>query len=216
MNKTITTKKSIIKKILLILTGVIVLTIVGFFASIPLFDKLDQNRFATLDTQIKGIFQKLQSTSSGVDTWKYETICSANMSGWMPTGTYNCTVLILLEKPATSVQEINDLQTKYYPVINSSDTLKQKTDLDPQLPNDFGKEFVISSAEKHYTEVKSGIECRYLISLDQIQIDEDTGNVRYGSKIDGGIGNVRISLECSETARSYWYPVDKATSTFIP
>ncbi|HZJ34482.1 MAG TPA: hypothetical protein VFD55_00500 [Candidatus Angelobacter sp.] len=216
MNKSITTKKSKAKKIILILTGIIVLTIVGFFASIPLFDKLDQNRFETLDAQIQGIFRKLQTASNNVDTWKYETICSANMSGWMPTGSYNCAALISLEKSVKSVQEINDLQAKYYQVIDNNDALEQKTDLDPQLPNDFGKKFVVSSAEKHYTEVKSGIECSYLIKLNQDKAKENTENSAYGSNIDDGIGSLRASLSCSETARGHWYDVDKITDTFTP
>lgn len=216
MNKFITTKKSNVKKIILILTGIIVLTIVGFFALIPLFDKLDQNRFIALDTQMQGIFRKLQTVSKNVDTWKYKTVCSANMSGWMPTGNYNCTALISLEKSVKSVQEINNLQAKYYPVIDNNDTLKQKTNLDFQLPNDFGQKFVVSSAEKHYTEAKSGIECNYLIKLDQAKADENTDNSTYGSNIDGPIGSLRLSLRCSETARDHWYDVDKVTSTFTP
>jgi hypothetical protein len=205
MNKFITTKKSKVKKIIILLTGIIVLTIIGFFASIPIFDKLDQNRFTKLDTQINGIFQNLQSISGGIDIWQYETACRTNMSGWMPTGNYNCIVLTSLEKSVKSVQEINDLQTKYYPVIDDSDTLNQKTDLDPQLPNDFGNKFVVSSAEKRYTEVKSGIGCRYLIKLDQDKSNENTENSTYGSKIDNNLGNLRISLSCSETARNDWY-----------
>jgi len=205
MNKPITTKKSQAKKIFLILTGIIILIIIGFFASIPVFDKLDQNRFDALDKQMQVIFQKLQTTANNTDTWKYETVCSANMSGWMTTGNYNCTTLISLERSVASIQEIDDLQTKYYPVIDSDNILKQKTDLDFQLPNDFGQKFVISSAEKHYTEVKSGIECSYLIKLNQDKTKENTENSAYGSIIDGGIGNLRISLSCSETARSSWY-----------
>lgn len=205
MNIYKTIKESPTKKILLVITCVIVLPVVGFFVSIPIFDKLDQDRFATLDTQIKSIFQNLQSTSGETDAWQYETACSTIMSGWMATGTYDCSTLISFEKAITSVQEVNSLQAKYYPAINDSDNLNQKTDLDLQLPNDFGKKFVVSSAEKRFTEVKSGIECRYLIKLDQDKSNENTKNSTYGSKIDNSLGNLRISLRCSETARSDWY-----------
>lgn len=209
MNISKTIKESTTKKILLVITCVIVLTVVGFFVSTPIFDKLDQNRFVTLDTQIKSIFQNLQSTSGEIDTWQYGTACSANMSGWMATGTYNCSALISFEKAITSVQEVNNLQAKYYPAIDNSDTLNQETDLDPQLPNDFGKKFAVSSAEKRYTEVKSGVECRYLIKLDQDKANENTENSTYGSKIDNSLGNLRISLRCSETARSDWYQLTR-------
>lgn len=205
----------IIKRIILIILAIIVLTIAGFFALIPLVEKLDQNRFETLDKQMQGLFQTLQLASNGTDAWQYEKICKADMAGWAPTGDFICHTLILLEKPITTVNELNDSQSKYYPLLDNSDTLKQETNLDPQLASDFGINFVVSSAEKSYKESKTGISCNYLIKLNQVYDNVITENSSYSSEIDGGTGNLRISLRCDDFARSHWYPVDYITSTFI-
>jgi hypothetical protein len=133
----------------------------------PIFDKIDQDKFSTLDTQMQKVYQNLKTASNGVDDWRYRTVCSPNASGWMPDGTYNCIVSISTKKIVTSVDEINNLQAKYYPIVDKSQNLKQKTGLDPEMPNDFGKKFVVSSAEKNYTDVKSGIGCNYSILLYQ-------------------------------------------------
>jgi hypothetical protein len=223
MVKSINTNKYSAKNILkimllmpLALLLLIILYVVGVYALSPIFDRLDHDKFAKLDTQMQGLFNELKTASDGVDEWKYVAVCNANRSGWMATGDYNCVTSISTQKTVTSVQEINDLQAKYYPIIDSSDTLTTKTELDSELPSDFGKNFVVSSAEKNYVEMKTEIECNYLIQLNQTQANEQTENYRYGSEIYRNNGNALISLRCENTAHEPWYELVNATSTLIP
>ena len=213
MSKTISAKKLSVKKIVkiiliipLTLIGLLILYIGFNYATDPIFDRLDHDKFAKLDTQMLGVFKNLKSTSNGVDDWNYSTACDSEMSGDFPTGRYICTALISLQKTVTSAQEVSDLQTKYYPIIDSSDTLKQKTELDLELPGDFGKKFVVSGAEKNYIEKKSGIGCNYSNQLYQFDDNSNIDSGIYGAGIIGS-GAVSIRLECTEIARDYWYKI---------
>lgn len=201
-------------KILLVLFGLIVLYVVGVFATSPLFDKFDHDRFITLDTQMQEIFNKIKIVSNGADDWQYSKICSAEMTGDWQTGKYFCSVIISVDKTVTSVDEVNFLQNKYYPVINSMKNLKSVNELSLELPNEFGKQFVVSGAYKKYEEIQSGIGCDYLAKLYQSFEDVELVSDNYGSKINGGIGKFKLQLDCTDKARSHWYPVDKIASTF--
>ena len=199
----------IVLKISLILLGGFILYIIGLFATSPLFDKFDHDRFIALDAQMQGVYQKLQATSGGVDDWKYRKVCTEELAGDWPTGVFFCDTTISLDKKATSVADVNNLQAKYYPIINSSDTLRKTTELDPEAPSDFGKNFVVSSAEQRYKEVKTGVECDYLLKLYQDAIDGKYISNAYGSYVSVDSGYIRVSLVCSEKARSSWYLSNK-------
>jgi hypothetical protein len=194
----------------------IILGIVWLMVTNPIFDNLDQNKFISLDSRMKEVYQNLKTTSNGVDDWKYKTVCSPNRSGWMENGTYNCIVSISTKTTTTSVDEINSLQARYYPILEKSQNLQQKSELDLEMPSDFGKNFVVSSAEKNYTEIKSGVECRYLLEVNQSGKNRDRNFDSYGSSIINSVGNVVISIRCDETARSFWYGLVQETSMLIP
>ncbi len=225
--KTIVKKLNTFRQVVKILARVflaVVLTPLSLFAittlwtvvTNPIFDKLDQDKFTTLDTQMQGVYQNLKTASNGADEWKYRTVCSPNMSGDFSTGTYICIVSISTEKIVTSVDEINNLQAKYYPVVDKSQSLKQITELDPEMPYDFGKNFVVSSAEKNYIEAKSGLTCNYSILLYQNGESREINSDSYGSNLISGKGNGIISIRCDETARSPWYQLVQDTSMLIP
>lgn len=223
MVKNINTNKSPIKKtikvaLLVLLAPVLLFILISLWYVItnPILDKIDHDKFIKLDIQMQKVFQDVKTASNGVDEWKYAAVCSADRSGWMANGKYNCVTSISTQKTVTSVQEINSLQAKYYPVIDNSDTLKQKTELDPELPGDFGKNFVVSSAEKNYTEIKSGIPCNYSILLYQNSTGTNLSSDSYGSNINKGVGKAIISLRCEEIARGKWYELVQATSELIP
>jgi len=223
MVKNINTDKYPIKKIIkiilltpLALLLLIILYVVGVYALSPIFDRLDHDKFAKLDAQMQGLFQELKKASNGADEWKYSAVCIANKSGWMETGDFNCVTSISTQNTVTSVQEINDLQTKYYPIINSSNILTTKTELDPELPNDFGKNFVVSSAEKRYTEKDTNIGCKYLIKLYQSIENAELTSDAYGSNINAGVGKALVSLRCSETANKAWYPLSDTADLIVP
>jgi hypothetical protein len=203
--------KKILKIVLIILFSpiVIILLITLFFQiANPIFDKFDKDKFVKLDTQMQSLYQKIKTESNGADDWKYTAVCSPIMTGWMETGSYDCETSISTQRKVATVKEINNLQAKYYPVIDSSDSLKTKTELDPELPNDFGKKFVVSSAFKDYYESKSKAACRYLIELNQSIKDDSLSyemNYSYGLSINNGIGIATISLKCNDYARGSWY-----------
>jgi hypothetical protein len=205
----------IILKIFLILFGALILFIVGVFATAPLFDKIDHDKFITLDSQMQGLYQKLKAASGGVDDWKYETICTAELAGDFPTGQYFCSATVSLDKIATSVDAVNALQDKYYPLINDYDALTSQTNLDLELPNDFGKKFVVSSAEERYRMKSTDIKCDYLLKLGQSIEDINLTTDSYGSAISNSVGDLDFSLGCTGKARGHWYAVDAFTSTFI-
>lgn len=195
---------------------VILLYVLWGYVSNPIFDKFDQDRFTKLDVQMKLTFGQIKAVSSDSDNWKYMAVCSANKNSWMPTGDYNCLTSISMQKDITTVREINELQNKYYPIIDSGITLKQKTELDPQPSGVFGINFVVSSAEKNYIETKSGAACNYSILLYQQFDNKNFSSNSYGSTINSGVGNAIISLRCEHTAREHWYSIVKDTSDLIP
>lgn len=226
MSKTINTNKSPIRKtikvffIVLAAPGfLIILALIFYFGSKPILDNIDKDKFTALNTQMQSVYEKIKTASNGADDWKYSNTCISDRSGWMETGVYHCVTSISTQKTITTVQELNDLQSKYYPVIDSSDTLAQITNLNLQLPNDFGKKFVVSSAEKKYIEKKSDIKCTYLIKLYQNKEKDNSSfasNISYGSKINYDLGNVLVSLRCQDTARNHWYQLSKTTDLLIP
>lgn len=225
MTQTISKKKSPIVRIvktigIILLTPIIlvILLVALYFGTKPIFDKFDHDKFTTLDTQMQKVYQELKTVSKGADEWKYKALCDPDYDAWRQTGSYNCLVSISTRKNITSVGQLNDLQTKYYPVINGTDLLSTKSQLDSQLPNDFGKKFVVSGAEKDYIEKKSGIGCRYSILLHQ-SADYRTRPARsdsYSSELIGGVGDATISLRCEETARKSWFPKASDLSQLIP
>jgi hypothetical protein len=218
-NKNKSTVKKVIKIALLIplvLLGLGILFLIGVFATSPIFDKFDQERFKKLDTQMQNLYQNIKQTSDESDEWKYSAVCTPERSGWAATGRYHCVTSISTQKNVTSVQEINDLQSKYYPIIDKSDKLTSKAELDPQYPDDFGKKFVVSSAEKRYISNGTGIGCKYLIKLFQSIDNERLAPEAYGSEITGDTGNVVVSLRCTDIARKAWYPLSKTADLLIP
>jgi len=209
-----------VKKTLLILLvspfvilGVLIL---GFIISKPIFDQVDHDKFITLDTQMQKLYQELKTASNGVDDLKYKTVCSKNRTGWMFTGTYNCVVSISIEKDVTSLEAFNSISSRYYPIINNSNLISAKTDLKQELPNDYGKRFVVSGAERSYIEKKTGIECDYSHLLYQGAERLPFISGQYGSELIGGVGNAMFSLRCDETARKSWYREVTDTNLLIP
>jgi len=190
------TKKVTLTTCLALLT----LAAIGYLASGPILNKIDQNRFVTLDLQMQRLFADIKSTSDKSDVWVYRKSCEPERSGPWATGNYYCSTKISMTKTVTSVKEIADLQSKYYPIINNSEILKAKSDLDLELPGDFGKNFVVSSAEKRYRENSTKISCTYLNKLYQINDNGDFSLNKYSATIVNDIGNINISLKCTDRA----------------
>lgn len=200
-------KLSKTKKIILTILTVVVLVVIGIFVSVPILDNIDHSNFEKLNKHQTSIYDRLVATSGGLDAWKYLASCIEVYAGSWPTGEFTCSTVISTEKQVSSANELNQLQSKYFNIIDQDPGLQQISELNIQSPQDFGKKFVVSSAEKHYTDRESGVSCKYILALDQLQ--ENTINFTYGTKIMGDNGKVTVTLSCSHTAREAWYQVIK-------
>ncbi len=209
-----------IKKILLyspvVVLGLVILYMAGSFVSASFFEKSDQDRFVMLDSRMRSLYNQIKSVAGENDDWKYAAVCSEEMSGDFPTGEYNCVTSISMRKTITSVEELNVLHAKYYPVINDSDSLSSKTELDVELPDDFGKNFVVSSAEKRYINSETEIGCKYLIKLLRTDSDGIFLDDNYGESIENGLGGVLVSIRCTDIAQGAWYELSETADMLIP
>ncbi len=223
MNKSINKKKpsaaktlKIILIILLTPVALVILFIIYTIVSNPIYDKLDNDRFNMLDTSMQSVYQRIKSVSDGAERWKYITTCETRLQGDWPTGNYDCVTSISTTKMVQSVAELNILQSRYFHVIDKNSNLKQIDQLNVESPNDFGKKFVVSSAEKKYKETNSGIECKYSIMLFQSVTDGSSRSDMLGTQIISGKARVIVSLRCDEIAREPWYGTALTTSMLIP
>lgn len=207
--------ESIVKKsfritlwLLLGLIGLVIIFIVGTFALSPIFDKFEHDRFITLDNQMQIIYKNLKTAASGSDKWNYDEVCEDKMAGDFPTGQYFCSITISMNKTITSVGELNNLQAKYFPVIDNSKILTKTSDLRLYSPNDFGINFVVSSAFKEYKELKTNIDCKYSTDLYQSTESFDIpyhNSESYGSSIYNNLGNFGMRLKCTDLSNNHWY-----------
>ena len=210
--------KKLSKTKIVALSIIVLLLLVAaiFIISIPIISNLEHTRFTKLDTSQRSIYDEIVKASDNAEKWDYAASCTQIYTGPWPTGEYTCSTVISTSKEITSIDQLNDLQAKYYPVINNSGKLHQTSELDIQSPEDFGKKFVVSGVEKHYDDKSSGINCIYSLSLGQSH--ETPDNFTYGSKIlnaqgkssdgtslEANTGIVDISLSCDSKSNEAWF-----------
>ena len=193
------------KKYIYFIVIPILVVVLGMLTYRPILNKIDQDRFKKLDIQMQSLYKSIKESSNKLDDWTYEKSCEPEFSGPWQTGSYYCTTKISTEKLATSAKEVADLQNKYYPIIDGNKILKAKTELDQQLPGDFGINFVISSAKKRYEEESTKIPCTYLNKTYQAYNNVDFYKNEYGASFKNNTGNINISITCSSIARKNWY-----------
>ena len=80
MKKSTNKKKSSFKKILLVFVLSIISLIATFYLYNFIADRLDQNRFNQLDTQMQKLFEELKTVSNGTEDWKYKKECKETFS----------------------------------------------------------------------------------------------------------------------------------------
>lgn len=213
MDKVIKSKISKRKQALIVFGVVIITPIISLFLAQPVLDIIEKNKFAKLDTNINEIYKEIKAVAGSDEDWKYVKECSDD-GDWITTNTFFCHATISMKKTITTAKEIGDLQKKYFSIIDKNQNLEEKTNLSVS-PSNFGESFEISSAEKHYIEKNTNIECWYLNKLSQTTDSYKTLNFRYGSMIEGGAGNASISLNCTAKARYYWYGPDERLKMFV-
>jgi len=195
----------IVLALVLIPTSFITLTIVWNLTTAPISDHFNHDKFIKLDTSMQSLRDGLKAASDGSDQWSYSTECDDSSSGPFPSGVYNCTTNLSTEKQVSSVDEVNAMQAKYYPVVNNSSLLVPIDELQLESPDNFGKRFVVSAAERNYKEKESGVECNYSIQLFQKTTNSSFMEDYPGYEIRGGTGDLLISISCSDKARKAWY-----------
>ncbi|MEI7918585.1 MAG: hypothetical protein WCH58_04355 [Candidatus Saccharibacteria bacterium] len=210
------TNKKILITSLIVLSPVILFVIYALYnlVSAPMLDRADHDRFNTLDTQMHSLFDKIKVASNSNERWSYSSICESQLSGDWPTGKYICTTLMSTNKTVRSVRELNDLQEKYFPLVNSSNVFIGSNGSDIQSTEAYSKRFAVSLAYKDLTEIKSNTKCIYTIQLNQTPTNTNyqKNNSNLGYLIDGGEGIVDITLRCSDIARNYWYALSNSNT----
>lgn len=207
MTKLTPKRKPILRIVLLSIIAIPVLFIVAILVSIyivsPISESIDKTKFEALDTKSKALYANVNAVSGGAEMWTYKAHCEEWMTGDWPTGEYQCSTTMSTEVKVTNVSTFVALHDKYYPVIDRAVMLKPAGELAENYPGYFGVKFAVSGAEKNYTALDdSGIECTYLAKLGQ---SVGGANVGYSTSIQGDIGDVRVSLECSDKALGNWY-----------
>lgn len=222
MVKNINKKEKNTNKILKILSFSLLLVIclvgifiTGIYVFSTVFENYDHNKFIKLDKNMQSLYEQIKSEANEGDDWKYIAVCSKEYTGDFPTGEYNCVTSISMQKQIKSVDDLNELQAKYYPIIDNSEYLKEKSEIKIQLPNDFGINFVVSSAEKRYEENSNNMQCNFINKLNQIN-DKDYYSNDYGTGINNKIGRVLLSLRCEDIAKKSWYKLVSDTDYLIP
>jgi hypothetical protein len=198
--------KHILRIVLLSLAAIPVIFILIIIVSTiltSLFDNVDKAKFERLNDESSVMYQQLKRASGGLETWTYKTHCDEWKTGDWPTGEFECMTTIATVVPVTSIAAFVALHEKYYPIIDHMSVLKPINQLDEEYPTDFGKKFVVSSAEKHYDiDGADSVRCDYLGALDQASDDADIG---YGLEIIGGVAHANIHISCQGHARGDWY-----------
>lgn len=212
MKKPLSKSKLILRILLgiLALPLLLVLYIVGTILLDPVTDHFERARFTKLDNESQVLFRELQSISVGEENWEYEAKCSEILGGFKFVAEYNCHTQMETEVLAVSVDQVNKLHEKYLATIDGFTFFEAVSELDKQLPGYFGVKFVVSSAEKVYTfKNDSDIVCRYIIELTQpIPPSGVRYNVNYGAGIEGGVGRLFITINCTDKTDGNWYKAD--------
>jgi len=226
MSKTINTNKSvprqIVKALLIILltpVALILLFILYLLISTPIYNKIDKDKFTTLDSQSRSLYDQIKTASNGADDWRYMAVCTDNSKNIvLAASDYYCMTSISTKKTISSVSELNALHAKYYPIVEKSDIWAKHELANAQSLGDFGDKFNVSFAYNDYKELKTDIGCTYRIQLGQIDKTLRNGidNNNFGSTITTKQGDFFISIRCDAKASGKWYGLVDDTSNVIP
>jgi hypothetical protein len=190
----------------IVMTPIYVITVmllVSFNITGPIADNIDRAKFERVDTFSRGIYDQLVAKSGGTEKWEYSKNCIDSAAGFIGYGTYACEATIITKVKATSVQVLNDLNKKYFGVIDALPSLKLK-DSTVFHQSNFGIKFEVSSKINRYIlKNENDILCDYDIALKQKEYDIFKSD--YEQPIVGNEGLVTIQISCHGKAVGYWY-----------
>lgn len=199
-------------QIVLMVIGFIVMTpiyiislyiLLSIYVISPTLEHFDKIKFDNLDSYSRSMFDKLSDASLGAEKWKYTKECVPQHDAWFATGEFMCTTKSRTQTNVTSASGVNNLNDKYFEVVESFSSLKAK-DYAVFYPTTFGVKFQVSSIIKRYVyNSDNGLQCTYEIQLDQP--DKDNVYTNYGDDITGNVGQVDISFTCEGIARGNWF-----------
>lgn len=188
-------------KILFITIGIVAIIALYFLAIIPLKNHFEKNRFLALSANMQDLYDQLKNIATESEDLVFKNECDEEKSGDWPTGYYYCESSITLDKQVETAGEVSEIQSRYFAVIDSTESLQSSSELALYSPEDFGRNYVVSGAEKKY--LNNSIKCKYLNALNN---DDGTYNVDMpGDKIDENNGRLILSLQCIDKTTSDWY-----------
>lgn len=210
--KKMSKKKKIIIALLIIFSPIELFILLVIFLNIyyPISEYFDHQKFITLDTESKKIFNQLSTISPNEDKWEYKTGCDNELSGPWPTGRYHCVTVSILEKTVNSATEAKALHEKYYAIVESSSKLTSEGGL--SNPSIYNGTFVVDDSGKFYRQKDTNARCVYEFITSQATKGMDYHMYDDGALIIGA-GKVTIALQCLATGERSWYPTIKSTST---
>lgn len=202
-----TKKKHPVRRILLILLGVLLVFIIGYFATVPFFDALDHNRFEKLDEQAKQIHADLVAANPN-EAWTYEASCSVVYAGAWPTDDHICKTESTLMVEIDSVDDITSMHGLYLDTLEKEASLTSASELMTYPSGEFSKSLVISAAEKNYK--LNGVKCIYLFQVAQTDENSVGSNDAVGTKIINDTGRALVTFSCRDDARKAWFPINNS------
>lgn len=213
MNKKIKTPLSNKKVVLLSILSpivLIILIIAGFKIADIISDNMDQNKFTTLDSDMRSIYKNIVAVSNGSDDWKYSAVCSANHTGDWLTGDYDCVTTIYLEKVVSSIEDVNNIHEKYFSIINNSSSSGLTAGSGLALKDIFGSDFVPRAGATDFIYKDNTVSCAYSINLSTVDV--------WSSSTDLSSEPARLiaGIRCAGDARGLWYQPVLSTSSLKP
>lgn len=198
---------------LLVIVGTIVGTIVLYYAVliafVPLSNAVDRERWITFEKDMSQLANEVEVVSGGKDVWVYEPSCFDINEGIFASAEYRCAVNMRTEMIVTDAAQIAALHDRYFNVFDTSGSLTSLGSLFKLPLLTFGKEFVVSSADKQYgAKNNSAITCNYIAKLKQLKEVRYTDN-DLDTPIKTAEGTAYISFSCSGKSQGDWFGTSK-------
>lgn len=203
MNYKINIKRLSTKNIILLL---IIISIASFTTYLYISSESkyvnDKNKFISLEKQTKSLYLELKDKDQS-ENWSFLATC--DVAGINQE--YTCSTSIRFNKNIHSVKELNDIQSKYNPIIENSKIWETPSNYSLQKTEGFGSDFVVSLATKQYIEDTTKLRCIYNATISQTEKNTNyrINNANMGSALVNNDGDLDINIKCVDKAIDYWY-----------
>jgi hypothetical protein len=173
-----------------------------FLIIAPVVKNIEQDRFDKLSNNMQNLLVRMQSIAVDSEKLSYEEKCEKQLSGDWPTGKYYCKTIINLEKSVYSASEMEAVKDRYLSMIDSAPYLDAVNEMNISPSESFGKDFVVSSAEKRYAN-DDGFICDFSVNL--YKDDGSYTIYKSGDIINSDEGLFALNIICSNLSNHDWY-----------